>query len=90
MMLVRTHYVIDMVTGLIFSHYMFIWAEKVTFVVDVLLMKIPGKKRGRRNFKPCKHCGWSNKYAGDYMEEAERERLKEIHKDQYNLLLESN
>ena len=60
MCLVRTHYIIDMVTGLIVSHYIFMIAERLTFFVDTKIMRIPGKKRGQLYFKPCRHCGWDN------------------------------
>jgi hypothetical protein len=37
---VRTHYVIDMVTGVIIAHYMHMWSEKLSYYVDVMVMKI--------------------------------------------------
>ena len=37
---VRTHYVIDMITGVIIAHYMHIMAEKLSYYVDVLLLRI--------------------------------------------------
>ena len=80
-MLVRTHYVIDMIAGFFIAHYMHIMAEKVCYVFDVKVLGIPGKKRYRNFFKPCKCCGWSNKCASDYMTEEERTRLKELHKE---------
>ena len=39
MMLIRTHYVIDMVTGLIVAHYMHMIAERISFLVDVKWMR---------------------------------------------------
>lgn len=82
MMMVRTHYIIDMVTGLIVAHYMFIWAEKLCYFVDVKLMRIPSRLRGRTNFKPCSHCGWSNLCASDYMDDQEEKTLRELYKEQ--------
>lgn len=37
---VRTHFVIDMITGVIIAHYMHIWSEKFTYYIDVLFLKI--------------------------------------------------
>ena len=38
-MLVRTHYVIDMVTAVIVAHYMHMVAERVTYLIDTKLMR---------------------------------------------------
>ena len=67
MCLVRTHYIIDMITGLIVSHYVFMIAERLSFFIDAKFLRIEGSKRIRNYFKPCKHCGWGNKHAGDFM-----------------------
>jgi hypothetical protein len=79
MTLVRTHYVIDLWSGLFIAHYFFIWAEKVSYLTDVKILGLPAKKRTRNFFKPCKCCGWSNKYAGDFMSKAEKRKLKELY-----------
>ncbi len=61
---VRTHYVIDMITGVIVAHYLHMVAEKITYYIDVGLMKIgattekladrgAGQRRKRRFYKPC-------------------------------------
>jgi len=72
MTMVRTHYSIDLWTGLIFAHFFFILAERVSFFFDVLVLGLPDKKRKRNFFKFCKCCGWSNKTATDFVTEAER------------------
>ena len=88
---VRTHFVIDMITGVIIAHYMHIWSEKLTYYLDVAFMKIgattecmaskgAGQKRNRKHFKPCYKCGWGNIYAGDFMSESEKKWLKHVHK----------
>jgi hypothetical protein len=69
---VRTHYIIDLAAGLVIAHYCFIMAEKLSFLVDVKLVGLPAEKRHRNWYKTCKCCGWSNKYAGDYMCEEEK------------------
>jgi hypothetical protein len=87
---VRTHFVIDMITGVIIAHYMHIWSEKLCYYMDVALMKIgstteelaasgAGKKRGRKHYKPCYKCGWANHYAGDFMSANEKKWLKHVH-----------
>ena len=88
---VRTHYVIDMITGLIFAHYLHMIAEKLTFYVDVGLLKIgasttqlaaagAGRLRTRKHLKPCHNCGWGNAYAGDFMSVREKKWLKHVYK----------
>ena len=37
---VRTHYIIDMVTSVIVAHYFHMMCEKITYYIDVSLMKI--------------------------------------------------
>ena len=87
---VRTHFVIDMITGVIIAHYMHIWSEKLCYYVDVVLLRIgstseqlaasgAGKKRGRKHYKPCHKCGWGNHYAGDFMSANEKKWLKHVH-----------
>ena len=87
---VRTHFVIDMITGVIIAHYMHIWSEKLCYYVDVALLRIgstseelaatgAGKKRGRKFYKPCHKCGWGNHYAGDFMSVNEKKWLKHVH-----------
>lgn len=39
MMLIRTHYVIDMVTGVIVAHYMHILGERLSYLIDVKIMR---------------------------------------------------
>ena len=41
MTLVRTHYIIDLVTGMIMAHWAFIQAEWLCFIVDVKVLGIP-------------------------------------------------
>ena len=37
---VRTHYIIDMVAGLIIAHYMHMVSEKLAYFIDVAFLKI--------------------------------------------------
>lgn len=84
LMLVRTHYIIDMVTGLVVAHYMHQLAERLSFLVDVKLMRqhlTKPTKRERYYLKPCGNCGWGNPCAKDYLPENERESLRKEYKD---------
>lgn len=82
MMLVRTHYVIDMVTGLLVAHYMYIHAEKLSYYADILMFGVSAKDRNRCYYKPCKYCGWNNRYAGDFMSTNEKKLIKSIYRSQ--------
>ena len=78
MTLVRTHYIIDLITGLIISHYCFIAAEWLSFFIDVKVLGIPGKDRFYKYYKPCKRCGWSNVNASNFVTKEEKAKLKEL------------
>jgi len=43
MTFVRTHYIIDLVTGLIMSHYCWMAAEWICWVFDVKVLGVPSK-----------------------------------------------
>lgn len=53
MCLIRNHYVIDMITGVIMANWFYNFAERLSFFVDVKLLGIPGEKRMRNFYKPC-------------------------------------
>ena len=81
MTLVRTHYIIDLTTGLIISHYIFMLAERIAFFVDAKIFRIPPKNRPTGWTKPCNYCGWNNNYAGHAMCKEEMQQLKDLYKD---------
>ena len=84
MMLIRTHYIIDMVTGVIIAHYLHILGERLSYLVDVKFMRqhlTKGQQRERYYFKPCKSCGWSNKCAKDYLAPEEKVKLKALYEE---------
>jgi hypothetical protein len=88
LMLVRAHYIIDMVTSLAVAHYMHMLAEKVSYLVDVLWMRQHLTKpdlRERYNWKPCRECGWSNRCAKDYLPREEKLILRQIYDQQREL-----
>jgi hypothetical protein len=86
MTLVRTHYIIDLVGGFLMANYVFYLAEKISFFLDVKIMGISGKKRGRNYFKPCHVCGWSNKNIMDYTDKDEKMRILKSKKKKNSLL----
>lgn len=71
LILVRTHYIIDLVAGIICAQYFSIWAECMTIVWDVWLLGLPARKRGVFFFRPCARCGWSNNCAASRIDEQE-------------------
>ena len=88
---VRTHYIIDMVTSIIVSHSLHMLCEKLSYYVDVVLLKIgsttellashgAGRRRDRKHYKPCHKCAWGNEYAGDFMSTDEKNWLKHVYK----------
>jgi len=76
MTLVRTHYIIDLVGGLIIASYVHYLAEKLSFYVDVKLTGVSGERRARNYFKPCKCCGWANKNVADFIDSEEIKKIK--------------
>ena len=69
MTFVRTHYIIDLITGLFMANYMFMNAEWVSFFLDVKFLGCSSNTRFFHYYKPCDYCGWSNLNPSDYMEE---------------------
>ena len=60
MILLRSHYFIDMLSGVIIGHVCVILAEKAAYILDVKWLGIRGVDRRYHYFTPCKKCGWSN------------------------------
>ena len=74
MTLTRAHYIIDLITGLIFGHYFFMLAEWVSYYVDVKVLGVVSlKRRGRMAWIPCKSCGQHNRHIPDYTVKEEAE-----------------
>jgi hypothetical protein len=53
LMCLRTHYIIDLVTGLMLAQYIHRWGEKLAFYFDVWLMGLPKDKRQTFYYTPC-------------------------------------
>ena len=56
----RTHYIIDLVTGLAVAHWAHINAEWLTFYWDVRLIGLSRHQRKQYAHSVCHKCGWSN------------------------------
>ena len=71
LMLLRTHYFIDLITGLIVAKYLHRFGEYLSFILDVKLLKIPHEKRMSHYYKPCPKCGISKPCASNYVDKTE-------------------
>jgi PAP2 superfamily C-terminal len=56
MVSLRGHYFIDLISGVIFAHYMWMMAERYSYLVDVKIFKIPFKKRFPMYTHSCTNC----------------------------------
>ncbi len=75
MTMVRTHYIMDLTAGLIFSHYFFLIGEYLSYYPDVVIFGILSEARGREFYKGCTKCGIPNHCALDRMSKSEQLRL---------------
>lgn len=78
LMLLRAHYVIDLVAAVILAHYCHMAAEWISFILDVKLVGTPSDERKNYIYKPCECCGWSNANASFYMDKSEEEIIRKI------------
>jgi len=88
MMFIRTHYVVDMVTGLVVANYVHMIGDRVSYFVDhkwMRMHKTAPLRRERVYFKACADCGWLNKCAKDFLPKEEKERLKAMYREQQDL-----
>ena len=71
----RAHYSIDIFGGFLFGHYFWIMSERICWVIDYMLMRIPFHKRFPYFPKKCFNCKNSiNEWAHADCEE----RIKEM------------
>lgn len=56
MISLRGHYFIDLVSGVIFAHYIWMMAERYSYVVDVKVFRMPFKKRFPMFTNSCIKC----------------------------------
>ena len=60
LMLLRTHYVIDFISGLIFAVLSHHFGEKISFFIDVKVFGYRRCARQKKDYDPCPRCGWGN------------------------------
>lgn len=85
----RTHYIIDLVTGLIIAYYLHRWGEKLAFFFDVKLLGVPMNKRQNYYYNPCYRCGWNNLNPSNFMDEHEASLQKATFNKNYANQLEN-
>lgn len=56
----RTHYIIDMLSGLICAFLMHRISEHVAYIYDVRIIGARSRERDAFYYMPCKFCGWTN------------------------------
>mmetsp|Transcript_1077 Transcript_1077/g.718 ORF Transcript_1077/g.718 Transcript_1077/m.718 type:complete len:157 (+) Transcript_1077:594-1064(+) len=71
LMFLRTHYFIDLITGLIVAKYLHRFGEYLSFLFDVKLLRVPHAKRMSYYYKPCPKCGVSKPRASNYVDKTE-------------------
>ena len=78
----RTHYIIDLVSGWLIAHWSLFLAETVNgYFFDVIVMGLSGKKRNTIFHKPCKKCGWNNLDASHWISKDEHIFLKNMYEN---------
>jgi hypothetical protein len=60
LMFIRTHYCIDMISGLFIAHQCLMWGERFSYFFDTKVMGWDHRERTQCFHTPCKQCGWSN------------------------------
>lgn len=86
MTFVKTHFIIDLVAGVIMSHYCHMASEWISYFFDVLVVGSRSDSRFNYCYKPCECCGWSNKNASFYMEQSEENIIRSL--NQQHLLVQ--
>ncbi len=56
MVALRGHYFIDLISGVIFAHYIWMMAERYSFLIDVKIFRMPFKKRFPLYTNSCAKC----------------------------------
>lgn len=56
MIFLRGHYVIDLISGIVFGHYFWLLAEKYSYLIDVKIFRIPFHKRFPSFSHACSKC----------------------------------
>lgn len=75
----RTHYIIDFLSGYVFARVVHRIGEKLTYFPDVKLLGWPREKRFAHNYDPCPKCGWGNEAVLQITREEEVELQKKVY-----------
>ena len=84
LILVRTHFWIDLTTGLIVGHWSCMMGEWLSYPVDVKIMGFAGKERKQHAYNPCYKCGYSNENYATGIHQEEKKFLFETYKIRKN------
>jgi len=71
LMFLRTHYIIDFLSGYVFARVVHRIGEKLSYFPDVKLFGYPRTGRFAHNYIPCPKCGWGSENALLVADEAE-------------------
>ena len=74
----RTHYIIDFLSGYVYARIVHRISEKLTYFPDVKLVGWPRQKRFSLNYDPCPKCGWGNEAIMRVTTKAEVELQKKL------------
>lgn len=77
---VRTHYIIDLVTGLLIAHWAAINAEWLSYFIDVKLLGWARQGRNQHAHVACEKCGWSNEKFSLMISEEEKTFLEKTYR----------
>lgn len=75
----RTHYIIDLISGFVVARLFHRWGEKLAFFLDVKLFGLPKQKRNTSYYDPCAKCGWNNTHADHYVDLSEASYQQEVY-----------
>ncbi len=78
----RTHYIIDLVSGWLIAHWSIFLAETINgYFFDVIIMGLSAKKRKTMFHTPCLKCGWNNLDASHWISRQEHNFLKNMYEN---------
>ena len=89
MTILRTHYFIDDYTALGCGVTFVLVGEKLSYIVDVLILGLPTQKRALFFHKVCPACGWCTWRPINYIDKAEKRVQYNLYKGKVGALSES-
>jgi len=78
----RGHYSIDIFGGFLFGHYLWLLAERFSYLIDYGLMRIPFHKRFPHFARQCGHCKSPINKWGTLMIELEAKRANMVYDEE--------